>query len=252
MKRLARGFSFAWRGIAHLAGQSSLWKIAALPIALNIVLFVIGIVVYVHFFPDLLAKFMGRPEIWYMWIVYVLVIILLVMAFALFFIVFGFTVVGCARAGPFLDLLSEKVERQLGREEPERSLRQALAGMTRGLIFSLVTLALFVASQLLILALWMLPVVGQIASAVLSPLAEAYFFAAEFFDFPLGRRGLSTCARYRFVNRHRPEAVGFGLAVFLTTLIPLLNFFMLPAAAVGATLLVRALEEDEAHASAAR
>jgi len=251
MKRLARGFSFAWRGIAHLAGRSSLWKIAVLPIVLNIVLFVIGIVVYVHFFPDLLAKFMSRPDVWYMWIVYVLVIILLVAAFALF-IVFGFTAVGCALAGPFLDLLSEKVERQLGREEPERTLRQALSGMTRGLIFSLVTLALFVASQLLVLALWLLPVVGQIASAVLGPLAGAYFFAAEFFDFPLGRRGLSSRARYRFVNRHRAEAVGFGLAVFLTTLIPLLNFFMLPAAAVGATLLVRALEEDEVRASAAR
>ena len=73
----------------------------------------------------------------------------------------------------------------------------------------------------------------------------------QFFDYPLGRRRLTTRARYRFVNQHRAEAVGFGLAVFLTTLVPLLNFVMLPVAAVGATLLVRTLEEEDARPSAA-
>ena len=114
--RLARGFGYAWRGLSHLAGRPNLWKFAALPVILNTLLFIVAGWAYVHFFPDLLHKIMHRPEVWYLWIVYVLVIVLLLVAFALL-VLFTFTMVGCALAGPFLDLLSDRVEQQLGRVE---------------------------------------------------------------------------------------------------------------------------------------
>ncbi len=251
LARLVRGFGFAWRGLSHLLGNTRLWKWAGLPILLNIFLFVVATSVYVRFFPDLLHKIMARPDVWYLWIVYVLVIVLLVVAFALL-VLFTFTMVGCILAAPFLDVLSERVENQLGSLETERSLREALSGMMRGLATSLAMLLLLVATQVAIFAVSFVPVVGQVVALVAGPLSGALFFAIEFFDFPLGRRNLRPRERFGFVNRHRAEAIGFGLAVFLTTLVPLLNFLALPVAAVGATLLVRALEEEDARPPAAR
>ncbi|HPQ69763.1 MAG TPA: EI24 domain-containing protein [bacterium] len=245
MKRLTDGFFTAFRGLSYLAGNSSLWTLAVLPVLLNIVLFIGGIWAYVHFFPDLLGAIMDQPDAWYMWIVYVLLILLLVVAFALV-VIFSFTLLGCIIAAPFLDLLSEKVERLLGRQGPERGLRGAIADMGNGVVMSLVTLTLFIVTQLALLLLWLVPVVGQIVYAVLSPLAGGLFFGAEFFDFPLGHRDLTAARRWAFVREHLPEAIGFGLAVFMTTLVPLLNFLMLPAATVGATLLVDRLEKEKA------
>lgn len=245
---LARGFRFAFRGLSYLLSQTSLWGLAALPVLLNILLFGGGIWTLIHFFPDLLGQFMDRPEVWYWWIAYVLLALILVLAFALL-IIFSFTALGCALAGPFLDLLSERVERQLGRTEESLKIGELAKEIGKGLVTSVAAVVLLLLGQLLLLLLWFVPVVGHLVYLVANPLLGAYFFAVEFFDFPLGRRRLTTAQRFRFINRHKGESVGFGLAVFLTTMIPLLNFLMMPAATVGATMLVRELEGEESDAS---
>jgi len=250
VKGLIRGFSFAFKGLGHLLGNPSLWGWSALPVVLNIALFIGGIWAYIHFFPDLLGMIMDKPDIWYMWIVYVLLIILLVVAFALV-VIFGFTAVGCIIAAPFLDLLSEKVEKQLGRVEEGGGFRQALGDMGKGLLTGLVTVVFFILSQLILLLLWFLPVIGGIAYAVMAPLVGGFFLAYEFHDFPLGRRHLTARQRFSYVMARLSETLGFGLAIFLTTMVPLVNFLYLPAATVGATLLVRDQEEREGETPAA-
>lgn len=247
MKRLALGFSYAFRGLSYLSKNSKLWSLSALPALLNAALFVLGTWAYVHYFPDLLHRIMERPEIWYLWIVYVLIILMLIIVYALV-VIFSFTAVGCALAAPFLDLLSEKVEKLEGRIEPSQGWGQILHDAARGMLTSLVIFALFLVTQMALLLLWLIPVAGKVIYLVLSPLCGSFFLAFQFFDLPLNRRRLSPREKIKYLLRHKSEAVGFGLAVYITTLIPLLNFFLLPAATTGATLLIRQMEGTEDHA----
>jgi len=249
VRGLTRGFGFAFRGFSYLMRHSDLWPTALLPILINVLVFAGGLTAYVYFFPRILDVFVNYPEVWWQWVVYVLAIILLV-AVAAVVVVFGFTLLGCLVAGPFLDMLSERVEKKEGRPDTRTNLRQFFGDTWSTVTFTVLVLLLFVSTQLLLLLLWFVPVVGGILYAVLSPLTGGFLLALEFFNLPLTRRRTGTRDQINFAWRYKSHAVGFGLAVFLTTLVPLLNFLLLPVAAIGATLLVRELENENDHAPA--
>jgi CysZ protein len=80
-------------------------------------------------------------------------------------------------------------------------------------------------------------VVGLLASGVLA-VFTVWMLALEYLDFPLGNRGLLFPEQRELAAQHRWVVLGFGSAVFLLTLIPLVNFTVMPAAVAGATRLV--------------
>lgn len=244
MKRLARGFGYVFRGLSYLFGHHDLWSLALLPVLLDVLLFAGGAGAFIYYFPQLLHAIVNEPQIWYQWILYALAALLLVAAFALV-VIFGFTAIGCVIAAPFLEALSEKVEIHEGWRALSGGVRQALSDIVGSLRTALLVIVLFLASQATLLLLLFVPVLGQIAYAVLAPPVGGFFLAVQFFDPPLGRRRLAAGARLAVLWRHKLETTGFGLAIFLSTLAPLLNFMLLPAAAIGATLLLRQWEIDD-------
>ncbi|NLH47645.1 MAG: hypothetical protein GX444_03470 [Myxococcales bacterium] len=244
MKRLLRGFGHAFKGLNYLLGHRDLWGLALLPILLDILLFAGGFGAFIYYYPQLLHAIVPDPQVWYQWILYALAAVLLVAAFALA-VVFGFTAVGCVIAAPFLDALSEKVEIQEGWRAPATTVRRIVDGIVNSLRTTLVVVALFLATEAALLLLLLIPVVGSAVYAVLAPLAGGFFLAVQFFDLPLSRRSLSAGAKIAYLWRRKTETVGFGLAVFLSTLVPLANLLILPVAAIGATLLLRQWEKDE-------
>lgn len=70
----------------------------------------------------------------------------------------------------------------------------------------------------------------------------AWSLALEFLDFPLGNRNLTFPEQRAWLRRHRPACLGFGTAVMLAALVPVLNFALMPASVAGATRLVVRLE----------
>ncbi|MCC8998345.1 MAG: EI24 domain-containing protein, partial [Candidatus Contendobacter sp.] len=52
-----------------------------------------------------------------------------------------------------------------------------------------------------------------------------------------GQRGLTFREQRRLLRRHWPLTLGFGGMTLLLTLIPVLNFLVMPAAVIGATLM---------------
>ena len=68
-------------------------------------------------------------------------------------------------------------------------------------------------------------------------LFSAWMLALEYLDYPLSNHG-RLFPHYRGALRQRRWlALGFGGAVLLLTLVPLLNFIVMPAAVAGATAL---------------
>lgn len=149
-----------------------------------------------------------------------------------------FTAVTLAIGDPFYEKISEWVERRCGGvpdavEVPFwRSLRRSVADSIR-----LVAVSLLVGVPLF--AAGFVPLLGQTVVPVLGALVGGWFLALELVGGPFYRRGMRLPDRRRALRAYRPQALGFGTAVFVAFLIPLGAVLLTPAAVAGATLLAR-------------
>ncbi|MCZ7582506.1 MAG: EI24 domain-containing protein [Deltaproteobacteria bacterium] len=153
-------------------------------------------------------------------------------------------------AGPFLDVLSQKVDEiRLGRD-PVPSGGSLVEDILRSLAGQVRKIVLFLLIQGLLLLVYLIPVIGQIAGAPLQAGVTFFFLAWEFWDFPMERRKMNFRAKREFLLRHKAQALSFGAVCFLYMLVPVLNFIMMPASVAGATVLVSDLLGESSGARA--
>jgi CysZ protein len=139
---------------------------------------------------------------------------------------------------PFYEAISKHVEDRLGGVPGEinvsfwKSLPRTVIDSIR---LALVT-AFFGAGLFLI---GLIPVLGEVTTPVLGVLLGGSVLALELTSVPFERRGLRYRDRKRALRQHRTMALGFGVATFVSFLIPLGAVILMPAAVAGATLLSR-------------
>jgi CysZ protein len=63
----------------------------------------------------------------------------------------------------------------------------------------------------------------------------AWALVCNYSDFPMGNDGLRFAEQRKLLARHKSLSFGFGITVLLLTLVPLVNFIVMPAAVAGAT-----------------
>jgi len=123
-----------------------------------------------------------------------------------------------------------------------QAIRQNNFGWARAIWegLKLVMFQLVVALAALALSLAFPPVGAPIGIAV-----AIFLGGLDFFDIPLSTRGMRLRSKLGVIWRNKSLALGFGAAVYLMLLIPVINMLSLPVGVVGATLLIDALEEAE-------
>ncbi|PZG13726.1 hypothetical protein C1J01_29085 [Nonomuraea aridisoli] len=131
------------------------------------------------------------------------------------------------RLSSAVDVLEEEDEQPWWRTLP-RSIRDSLVTLFYVLIF---TIPLFF--------LGFIPVVGQTVVPVLGALVSGFFLTVELTTLALERRGRARKQRFALLRGNMASTLGFGVAVFLLFLIPLVAVIAMPAAVAGAALLVR-------------
>ena len=152
--------------------------------------------------------------------------------------VLTFTAVTLLIGDPFYEKISERVEHRFGGVPGAvetvwwRSLRRSVADSLR-----LIGMSLLIGIPLLLVGL--VPVAGQIVGAVLGGAVGGWVLAMELTGVPFQRRGLRLRDRRAALGRNRATALGFGVAVFVSFLIPLGAVLLMPAAVAGAALLAR-------------
>ena len=129
----------------------------------------------------------------------------------------------------FVDLLSERVERQVAGTAPTVPL---LASVGRSLVHGLLKLVLYGFALVVGLALTALTGVGSLIGVALGGL----FLAYDGFDYPLARRNVGFGAKWGYLLRHPAQTVGYAAGATLFYLIPLALFVAPSVTAVGATL----------------
>jgi CysZ protein len=139
---------------------------------------------------------------------------------------------------PFYEAISKRIDDSLGGVAGEvdvpfwRSLPRSLVESVRLLIRSALL-------SLPVLAIGLIPVVGEVAAPVLGALVLGPLLAVELTAVAFERRGLKLADRRRVLGRHRALATGFGAATFACFLIPFGAIVFMPGAVAGATLLTR-------------
>lgn len=242
------GIIYFFNGFSLIA-QPGIRKWVVIPLLINILLFS-GLIYYaVLYFPMVSEMFMAQVESTLPdWGGLVMVISLLMwplfIILALVVVFFTFTLVANLIAGPFTGPLANAVYEHLTGKSPE-SASESLSGSLIGVIKDPIEkLWYYFKWAMVFLIISLIPLIN-IVSPVLWFLFGAWIVVLEYAEVPLANHGYKTPVQRKILAQKRLLSLGFGSAVFVTMLIPLLNFFVLPAAVAGATAMwVNQLEKS--------
>jgi CysZ protein len=242
------------RAAVLLRRERSLWPFALVPFALNLAAFALAATAFFAYLDVIAAPLehvlsVPQPSAWYaylwaapLWLLASLVRVLLIAAFGLA-LYFSFTLLGGVIAAPFLDLLSERVEKlATGRTlEQAHGVTGVLRRAARSALEEAKRVAFFLAVQCALLVLGFVPGLQPVA-AFASLLTSALFMPLDYTGFALDRRGVRFAARRRWLVRHALEMLSFGGFALALYVVPGLSFVCLPWLVTAGTLL--ALELD--------
>lgn len=166
--------------------------------------------------------------------------------FFLFFVVFVFVAIGyfayvaliSIAAAPFCSAISDRVEAiHTGVTLPPQPFSTTLREAGRGVLHAI--------ARAFVYLLISLPL--SLFNMIFPPLAPvilcgqfvvtSYFLAYDFLDYPLSRRCAGFGQKWKFIDEHRAESLGFGFMLGLIFLFPVINVLMAPFAAAGAAIL---------------
>jgi len=238
---ISQGASYLTRG-ARLLKHPSLRLFVIIPLLVNIVIFASLIGIGFSYLTDLMDSMISKLPSWLdfiEWILWPLIGITVSLITG-----YLFTAVALIIASPFNSLLAEKAEELItGREvDSLEGIRAALLEIPRAIVREILKLLYYVPMALFVFILSialnaLLPGIGTLITPALWFLLGAWMMSIQFVDYPMDNHKLSFGDVKEAVRSKRLSSMGFGGLVALCAGIPVVNFFVVPAAVVGATLL---------------
>lgn len=233
IKNFLAGIGYLFQGLL-LISKKGIRPFVVIPLLVNIVVFSLAIWLAKAQFDSIMEALLGwLPSwlSWLQWLLYPLFAVLILVA-----IYYVFTIVANLIAAPFNSLLAEKVEQHLkGLPMPEFKGYKAMLKIVGKTILSESRKLLYMLKWLpLLIIISFIPVLN-----LFSPFAWALFgawmLALQYTDYPMGNHELFIKDELKRLRTHRASSLGFGGAVTLMTMIPILNFLAMPVAVAGGT-----------------
>ncbi len=236
MQNIFKGANYLLQGF-KLMNKPGIRRFAYLPMAINTLLFSIAIWFGFSQFdqwldsliPSWLPDWLTSVFMWLIWPIFTALISIIVF--------FSFSIIANFLAAPFNGPLAEAVERKLTGQSPEEIAWQQIIKDTPAVLwneiikfryFLLLVIPLFIFS-------W-IPVVN-IAAPALWFIFSGWMLSLEYHDYPMGNRQILFAEQRQKLKGQRALTLGFGIATLLVTMIPFVNFIVIPAAVSGATAL---------------
>ncbi|MFT5676263.1 MAG: CysZ protein [Paraglaciecola sp.] len=162
------------------------------------------------------------------YIIYPIALMIILLFFALIFGTLANWI-----AAPFNGLLAEKVEKHLsGQDLGDSGFADIIKDIPRTLGRELSKLLYYLPRALgFLLLFFILPLAGQ----VLWFLFSAWMMAIQYCDYPFDNHKISFRDMRRTLNLRRSNCFSFGIMVSVFSMIPIVNFLVMPVAVCGAT-----------------
>lgn len=236
MQNMIKGARYLIQGFS-LINQPGVRRFAYLPMLINTLLFSFALWFGLSNFggwldaliPNWLPAWLESVLTWIIWPLFVLLLAIIVF--------FTFSVIANILAAPFNGILAEMVEKNVtGDLPPEMPWAQMLKD-TPSMLFNEVRKITYLLKWLLpLLLLSWIPGLNLFA-----PLLWLFFsswtLALDYHDYPMGNHQLGFRQQRDILKKNRGLALGFGAATMVATMIPIVNFLVIPAAVAGATVL---------------
>lgn len=225
------GALYLMRGL-FLIGGKGIRRFVFIPLLINILLFSGAIYAAFANLDPLMALVANQLPGFLSWLTWLIKPLLAVAVLLIVF--FSFSMVANLIAAPFNGPLADAVERKLtGRESSgEGGDKSALVkDIAKSLYSELRKLLYFLIRIIPLLLLLFIPVVGTLLWILFS----AWMLAVEYAAYPMDNHKLLFPRQRKVLAERRMLSLGFGGAVSLAIMIPVVNFLVMPAAVAGAT-----------------
>lgn len=227
------GIGYFFQGL-KLIFKPELRRYVAIPLLVNVLLFAGLIWFGVNQFEVFLGWLMPELPEWLQWSEWIFWVLFAISALLILFYVF--TLLANIIASPFNGMLAEAVEIFLSGENMNQAgdWKKMLSELAPTLIDEARKLLYLIAWSIPFLLLFLVPVINIIAPFTWLAFS-AWMLVVEYADYPMGNHGLRSDEQKRRLGEKRLLSLGFGSAVTIATMTPILNFLVMPAAVAGAT-----------------
>ena len=219
------------RGV-KLLRHPRLRAFVVIPLLINIVVFATLITLSINAVGATMESWIGAIPDWLSWLIWPIVGITLALITG-----YLFTAVAILVASPFNGLLAEKVEEIITGQPVQgpETIAQTFMIFPRSLAREFSKLLYYLPRLIFVFIISWIPPVSSVAPIIWF-LLGAWMMAVQYVDYPMDNHQLSFKDVKEVLREQRLSSLGFGGFVALVSGIPLLNFFVIPAAVCGATL----------------
>lgn len=205
-----------------------------IPLAINAVLFIAAIYFLSHYFGAWMEQLLGWLPDWLsfvesiLWLLFALLVLVIV--------AFTFTVLANLIAAPFNGFLAEAVERHLTGRTASNSQRSLAVEISRSLGRELLKMRYYLPRLLGLVVLGFIPVLNS-ASPILWALFSIWMMSMQYLDYPMDNNNVVFADMRKLLAERRMTTFGYGATVLLATMVPVVNWVVMPSAVAGATAL---------------
>lgn len=219
-----------------LLNTKGIRRFVFIPLLINILIFSAGLWFAIGQFETFIEWALSSLPDWLNWLEWILWPLFAVTFYGVVF--FSFSIVANIISAPFNGPLAAAVERRLTDNPDFNSNKTFIEEAKDSLVNELVKLkhSLFLMMPLTFLSLlsFAFPLISP-AIAILWMVYTVWVLTLEYADFPMANHGITfKDIREKLANK-RLLSLGFGSMTMLATLIPFINFIVMPAAVAGAT-----------------
>ncbi|MBB1439318.1 sulfate transporter CysZ [Shewanella sp. SG41-4] len=227
------GVNYFFQGF-QLIKQPGLRSFVFIPLMINLVLFASAMYFALGQLTELFTWMDGQLPEYLSWLNFLLwplaVLTMLVVMSFLFSSVMNWI------AAPFNGLLAEKVEQHLtGKSLNTGGSVDMIKDLPRIFGREWIKLKYYLPRALLFLVLFWLPIIGQTAAPILWFLFTAWMMAIQYCDYPFDNHKVPFDDMKFALKNTKGSSFSFGATVTVFSMIPIVNFIVMPVAICGAT-----------------
>jgi len=235
----ASGISYLFKALPLLT-KPGIKSFVLIPLLINIFVFSIGIYFGFAYFGEYMDKFLDTSDMWG-WVAaiveFIKPLLYIIFGMALLVLIFySFSILANIIAAPFNSLLAEAVEKHLTGEKLNDS------SAFKQIMKELIPTILMEMRKLIYMLLWSIPFlimlfVIPIIGPIIWFLFTAWMMSLQYMDYPMGNHKLKFAQQRKLQGKSRLFSMGFGGVTMGASMIPFVNFIIMPTAVIAATMI---------------